>query len=100
MDQLVSVIKLQTIEEEILSSSKESLFVKRKIKNIHFTYCLILSTFILYFLFCLEVIIKKFRACSKTCNESTAEISGKIPQILHILGNLGPRTKRKIKQSQ
>lgn len=54
---LVSDINLKTTEEEILSFFKYSLFMlKGKIKKFHFNYCLIFSNFILYFLFCLEVI--------------------------------------------
>lgn len=94
-------MKLKTTLEEMPSffKQKESVYVKRKSKSVHFNQCLIIYSFILYFLFSLEVITQLFKTCSQTSDESTAAISGMFPQTLHVLGNLSPKSKRRIKQS-
>lgn len=70
--------------------------LKGKPESIHFNYCLIFNSFILYFLFVWKTLLNDSELGVRLEMEVQGDFSLFL-QILHILGNLSSRGKRKHK---
>ena len=67
----------------LISLNRKNIFVKKENQSIYFNYCIIFNSFIPYFLFCLEVIIKRFRTCRNTEMKAQKKFQGSSSNPLH-----------------